>query len=317
MLVFSLPVWAQNDSGMVHSWLAKTSEAMRTLNYEGTFVYSHNGKLESMRIIHKVDAYGEHERLVSLNGEAREVIRNNTRITCILPASKSVVVDKSRPKQFFPFSMAARNINRLDKYYEFRLGKQERIAGRMAQRVSIKPRDIYRYGYRLWIDTESGILLKSDMLNTRGRSVEQVMFTDIRINHDIPSEALTPQIVGKEYKWFADDEKPSTEIKPLRTPEWKVSKLPQGYMMAESNHHRLPTSKWPVEHLVYTDGLATVSVYVEKLQGKDDSLHGVSHMGAVHAYGNVVDKHQVTVVGEVPQQAVELIGNSIVHMPGK
>lgn len=302
---------------MVHSWLSKTSKAMRNLNYEGTFVYSHNGKLESMRIIHKMDKHGEHERLVSLNGEAREVIRNHSRITCILPDSKSVMVDKSRPKQFFPFSMAAKNINRLDKYYEFKLGKQDRVAGRMAQTVSIKPRDMYRYGYRLWIDKESGVLLKSDMLDTRGKSVEQVMFTDIRINHTIPSEALTPQITGKEYTWFADEEKPATKVKPVHTPRWTAARLPRGYMMAESNKHRLPTSQWPVEHLVFTDGLATISVYVEKFQGKDDGLHGLSHMGAVHAYGNIIGKHQVTVVGEVPQQAVELIGQSIKYMPDK
>ena len=308
-LIIPAVAWSVDNSREAHEWLVRMSQASQMLNYKGTFIYLHNGKLEAMRIVHKFSDKGEQERLFSLNGVAREVVRNNSKITCILPDDKSVVVNKSRPKKLFPVDLTSKDVVRLGQYYIFELGGQDRIASRNTQQVLVKPRDRYRFGYRLWLDKETGLLLKSDMVNETGESIEQIMFTQIDYSSVITDEALKPRLMGAQYKWF-EHEKDASDAMELEQ-GWDVAASPEGFMMTERDRRRLPAGKMPVEHFVYSDGLATVSVYIEKVEDQDDYMRGLSHMGAVHVFGNIVSDYQVTVVGEVPAETVELIGNSI------
>lgn len=309
LLIAPAASWSADNSREAHEWLVRMSQAAQMLNYEGTFIYLHNGRLEAMRIVHKFDDKGEQERLFSLNGTAREIVRDNSKITCILPDDKSVVVDQSRPKKLFPVDLTSKDVTRLGQYYSFELGGQDRIAARDTQQVLVKPRDHYRFGYRLWLDKETGLLLKSDMVDGRGESIEQIMFTHIDYSTVISDKALKPELMGTQYKWF-EHKKDSVVAMELEK-GWDVETYPDGFMMTERGRRRLPAGKMPVEHFVYSDGLATVSVYIEKVEDQDDRMHGVSHMGAVHVFGNVVNDYQVTVVGEVPAETVKLIGDSV------
>lgn len=299
-------------SDEARGWLEKMSHAAQTLNYDGVFVYLHDGRLEAMRIVHRRDGRGERERLLSLNGTAREVIRDNHSIACILPDSKSVVVDKSRPKKLFSSPLAGQNIPALEGYYTLSLGERNRIAGHAAQIVLVKPKDEYRYGYRLWIGADSGLMLKSDMVDGTGNAVEQIMFTQINVRSEIPDADLEPAISGKEFTWFMD---PGERSAPMPGDgQWQVMRLPAGFVLTQHRKHHLPASDMPVEHMVYTDGLATVSVYIEQVDSGKDLLGGISRMGAVNAYGRIIDEHQITVVGEVPQATVKLIGESVARI---
>ncbi|MDH5189831.1 MAG: MucB/RseB C-terminal domain-containing protein [Gammaproteobacteria bacterium] len=309
LLITPAVSWSEDNSREAHEWLVRMSQAAQMLNYEGTFIYLHNGRLETMQIVHKFGDKGEQERLFSLNGVAREIVRDNSKITCILPDDKSVVVDKSRPKKLFPDDLTSKDVMRLEQYYKFELGEQDRIAGRKTQQVLVKPRDGYRFGYRLWLDSETGLLLKSDMVNETGEPIEQIMFTRIDYSAVISDKALMPELMGKQYKWF-EHEKDTVEAMELEK-GWDVENSPEGFMMTERGRRRLPAGKMPVEHFVYSDGLATVSVYIEKVEEQNDLMQGVSYMGAVHVFANVVNDHQVTVVGEVPAETVEFIGNSV------
>lgn len=309
LLITPAVTWSADNSREAHEWLVRMSQAAQMLNYEGTFIYLHNGKLEAMHIVHKFSDKGEQERLSSLNGAAREIVRDNSTITCILPDDKSVVVDRSRPKKLFPVDLTSKDVNRLGKYYSFELGETGRIASRNTQQVLVKPRDHYRFGYRLWLDKETGLLLKSDMVDERGESIEQIMFTQIDYSAVIPDIALKPKLMGTQYKWFEHEKNSPVEMELEK--EWDVTISPDGFMMTERGHRRLPAGKMPVEHFVYSDGLATVSVYIEKVEEQDDRMHGLSHMGAVHVFGNIVNDYQVTVVGEVPAETVKLIGDSV------
>ncbi|MGD2055826.1 MAG: sigma-E factor regulatory protein RseB domain-containing protein, partial [Gammaproteobacteria bacterium] len=171
LLAATGPLYAQE----ARQWLDEMSGALQTLDYDGTFVYLHDGKLEAMRIIHQVDDEGEKERLISLTGSAREVVRDNETVTCIMSDSKSVMVGQSRPRQ--PFPVVPRDVDSLFAYYRIEALGADRIAGNMAQVIAITPRDAYRYGYRFWIDKDSKMLLKSDLNDANGRPIEQVMFT--------------------------------------------------------------------------------------------------------------------------------------------
>lgn len=316
LLCLSLAAAAAEDSGVqAKEWLDRMVDAVKTLNYEGTFIYAHQGQLESMHIVHSADAAGEHERLVSLNGAAREIIRDDNVLTCFLPDSRSVVVEKSRPRKYIPEGLLNLGEN-LQRYYRFQMLDKDRVAGRSAQVIAIKPRDRYRYGYRLWLDRESAMLLKSDLIDAEGRALEQMMFTRLELRDHIPETLLKPANSGQGYRWFRAKDKPA-KGEHHETHRWEATRLPEGFMMSMQAEHPLPTSVMPVEHMVFTDGLSSVSVYIEKPQQSERMLDGTSRMGAVNAYGTVVGGHQVTVVGEVPEATVRMIGESVRRVPAE
>jgi len=311
LLLSSLTVNAEQiTSDTVREWLGRVTDAGKNLNYQGTFVYRHGNDLEAIRIIHKADENGERERMISLTGSAREIIRNNKFVTCISPDNKSVVVDNKTPGARLP--SFPKELAKLDAYYDFNFEGYERVASRQARRVVIKPQDKFRYGYRLWIDDAFELLLRSELLDPEGNAVEQIMFTDIKLYETIDEKLLQPNISGREYTWVTDDEKPHD--KPMVVDaRWSVKNKPKGFMLEHHNMHRLPESDLPVEHLVYTDGLAWVSIYIEKLASESDLLQGASSMGAVNAFGRIMGDYHITAVGEVPAVTVELLSSSVVH----
>jgi len=303
---------ADDSSAQARQWLEKMEHAVKTMNYEGSFVYIHGDHLEAMRIVHVADKSGEHERLLSLNGAAREILRDNDMLTCILPDTRSVVVEKSRPRKYIPAGLLKLD-KKLFRHYEFKMLGQDRMTGRAAQVIEVKARDQYRYGYRLWLDRATGMLLKSDLVDGHGMPVEQMMFTSIRMDKEIPPSALKPVISGKGYKWFRQEKPPWAPNREERA--WKVTRLPPGFTMSMHVAHDMPVSVMPVDHMMFTDGLASVSVYVEEPDKKEKPFNGTSRMGAVNAFGKVIAGHQVTVVGEVPKATVMMIGESVRYEP--
>jgi len=309
LLTSSLTVNAEQiTSDTVREWLGRVTDAGKNLNYEGTFVYRHGNDLEAIRIIHKSDENGERERMISLTGSAREIIRNNKFVTCISPDNKSVIVDNKTPGTRLP--SFPKEFSKLDAFYDFNFEGYERVASRQARRVVIKPQDNFRYGYRLWIDDAFELLLRSELLDSEGNAIEQIMFTDLKLFESIDEELLQPNISGRKFNWVTDDETPHDAPMSVDT-RWTVKNKPDGFMLEHHNMHRLPESNLPVEHLVYTDGLAWVSIYIEKLAPESELLQGSSNMGAVNAYGRIMGQYHITAVGEVPAMTVELLSNSV------
>ncbi len=288
---------------------ARMHQAGRSLDYEGTFVYQHGDQLESLRIVHKTGAGKVRERLVSLNGAPREIIRTGSEVRCYLPDENAVLIEHRRAdNRNFP-ALLPDSLAQLKGHYKIRVGKEGRVAARKAVSVRIKPRDAYRYGYLLWADEASGLLLKASLLDEHGGVVEQYMFTQVSIGKPIAESELKPQYPTKGIVWQRADEGTPTPS----AGRWTAAHLPTGFSLSARMMRMLPARKQPVEHLVYSDGLAVVSVFVEKVgdEAKPNVLSGLTHMGAVHAFGKVVDGHQVTVVGETPALTVDMIGESV------
>jgi sigma-E factor negative regulatory protein RseB len=292
-----------------HEWLMKINHAARDLEYDGIFVYQHDVQLEAMHIFHKVENKSVKERLVSLNGAPREIIRDATEVRCYWPDKNSVMVEyRKADSKGFP-SILPERLQDLDEYYVLRLGNTERITGRLAQLVIVKPVDQYRYGYHLWADAETGLLLKADLLDTKGAILEQFMFTQINIGIKIPDAALAPGMTGKSMVWYRED---GDTRHVSEKPGWSAAQLPKGFRLSAHMTRRLPMRKQPVEHLVYTDGLAAVSVFIEKQEkGVKPFMQGPSRMGAVHAMSAQSGDFQITTVGEVPAATVAFIGESV------
>jgi sigma-E factor negative regulatory protein RseB len=306
LLAASAPVAAAETA---RQWLDEMSSALQTLDYDGTFVYLHDGKLEAMRIFHQVDAGGERERLVSLTGSAREVLRDDKAVTCIMPDNKSVMVGQSRPRQ--PFPVVPRDLGSVSHHYLLEDMGDDRMAGYMTRVIAITPKDDYRYGYRFWIDKNTRMLLKSDLTGTDNEPIEQVMFTRLAIGAEISDSELEPSLTGEGYSWHRQEDVRQDPVVDPGKPAWRVARLPAGFELTHFQHKRMRQDGAAAEHMVYSDGLATVSVYVEQLPASGTAIKGLSTMGAVNAYGLLLDGYQVMVVGEVPPVTVEMIARSV------
>lgn len=295
----------------LHGLLVRMNHAAQNLDYEGTFIYQRGDQLESLRIFHKVTSDGTQERLVSLNGAPREIIRTQREVRCYLPDENAVMVEHRRADgRSFP-SLLPESLASLKNHYRLRVGKDGRVAGRKAKSVFIKPRDGYRYGYLLWADESTGLLLKASLLDENAAVVEQYMFSQISIGQPIPDSDLQPQNLGKGYVWRS-----AAQPSPGSTTgeRWRAERLPAGFALTARVTRQLPGQQQPVEHLVYSDGLAVVSVFIETAESsaRATALSGLSQMGSVHAYGKIHDGYQITVVGEAPAATVDMIGESVV-----
>lgn len=302
---------AGESSGDPQERLDRMARAAQSLNYDGIFVYSNGAKMQSMRIIHRSDEDGERERLVALSGAAREVLRDRERVTCILPDKQSVVVAKSRPQEFLHSPLFDTRTG-FGRFYDMSVRPGERIAGRHTELVTVEPRDRYRYGYRLWTDRETGLLLKSELVDENGAVAERLVYTNIELPETIPDELLEPEISGAGFTWYRDESAEAADpSRPAGEPTWFPHWLPEGFAM--SDHARAPIldSRDPVEHLVFSDGLASLSVFIERLETAGKPLDGLDSMGAVNAYGSMLEGFQITVVGEVPAETVTRVAGSV------
>lgn len=297
-------------------WLTRMVNAADTLNYDGLFVYQHGERLQSMRIVHRVDGGVVRERLVSLGGAGREIIRKGGEVRCYLPDQNSVMIEHRQPQGLgFP-ALLSENPSNLDKYYEILADRVGRVAGRSAQHVIIRPRDEYRYGYRLWADRDTGLLLKASVIDSNDKVIEQFMFTQVRIGGTIPDAALEVDDANRKLI----TRRASVESPPLAAdaePRWEASELPPGFVLRARTHRLVDSQRAPFEHVVYSDGLAVVSVFVEeRTEGAADQLvTGATQRGATHVFGRTLDRYQVTVVGDVPAPTVSLIGAGIQARP--
>jgi sigma-E factor negative regulatory protein RseB len=309
IFIFSLNGIAHGAGKPVLDVLMRMQMALQDLNYHGTLVYLQDGQVQSMRIIHKASEDGEYERLINLNGVAREVIRKDDVVTCYMPDKKKVTVDKRQYNRHILSKLVENDFVALQEFYDFKLEGEDRIAGLKAQRVLIQPKDKLRYGYRLWLGTKDALLLKSDLLSVKGKVLEQVMFADIHIVDQIPMDMLTPVSSSKGFSWFrhGSEDKGQHDA----SENWKIKSLPKGFSISTHVRQALPDSDQPTEQWIATDGLASVSIYVEDLIAGNNVFEGVMQKGAMNIFGLSLSGHQVTVVGEVPANTVEMIARSV------
>jgi len=295
------PAWAD-----ARTLLARMAETMRTGAYEGTFVHQRADTIQTLSLSHAVLDGVTHERLRTLSGEPFEVIRVGDRITCVWPAASEAVVAR-RPEDLLPTESLGQ-LAELPTAYDAEIVGSERMTGREAHVVAIRPRDEARYGYRLWLGREDHLLLRSDLVGPQGAVLERMVFTGIRTTGSLPASRFEPEIdKGDHAEHFAATSGGhSTEM-----PAWRPARLPSGFEPVSHREMSIADNGQLVQHSVYSDGLASVSVFVEPAGADTVALEGLTYMGAVHAFGRRVGDHQVTVVGELPAETVRAIADSV------
>ena len=292
------------------AWLQKIATAAHELNYSGTFIYQYGNHTETSRIVHAVDSSGEHEKLEILDGLPREIIRNNDEVQCFLPESKTVKVEKRLQRKPFP-ALLPEQLSNLGESYLIKLGGHQRIAGFYCQVLLLEPKDDLRYGYHLWAETNSGLLLKASMLDEKNDVVEQMTFTQLNISGPIDEEMLKPKYPAKAAGWRYDR---SGQPEPISTETgWSVKNPLAGFKKIMEAKRMVSGKPAPISHIVYSDGLAAISVFVEPRAPGVKPLNGVSKRGALNIYTKPLDDYQVTVLGEAPPMTVMEIGNSVYY----
>ncbi|MGB9329365.1 MAG: MucB/RseB C-terminal domain-containing protein [Steroidobacteraceae bacterium] len=297
-------------------WLARMNQALTRGNYDGTFSHWHGGQVETLRIIHRVQDGMVSERLASLDGSGREFIRSGASLACYLPDKRTVVVEQwpqQEPLVGFP-AVNAQTAN----FYDIKEVARTRLNRRDTHVISVTPKDEYRYGYRLWIDDSTAMPLKTQLCDAHGQVIEQIVFSSLTVSSHIPDALFKPEFSTEGFHWVRDTQAPL--IAPATDPAaWNAMRLPPGFHMTVRSAQTLPGSPQPVDHLVFTDGVASVSVFVEIQQGGPQApgapaqvpVAEVATVGSSSAFSTVIDGHKITAVGEVPPVTVQFIATQV------
>lgn len=286
-------------------WLQRIYHATQTLSYTGTFVYQHDRRSETSRVTRLASAQEQVERLEVLDGEPREIVRSKEGVRCYLPQSRTLKVDRHGASSRFPAVLPSQ-LSQLLSHYSATLGTPDRVAGRACQTVVLRPMDNYRYGHELCADTITGMLLRSITLNENDVMVEQFTFTQLDVG-DVSPRAVEPRHATRSWRI----EEASVQPADLGAAGWRVdADLPGFRKIVEVM--RVPNERGPVGQLVYSDGLAAVSVFIEMAQGRRDSVRrGATAVGGVNIVVREVEGHVVTVVGEAPAASVRRIADQV------
>ena len=304
-LLVAAPAFGE-DAG---EWLQRAALAARSLNYVGTVANQHGGRIETSRLIHFSDAGGEYEKLTNLDGPAREVIRVNDQVRCYYTDAKLVRVEPRALHNVFP-SLLPQQLATLAEYYNFRKAETARIAGLETQAYVFEPKDGMRYGHKFWADVSTGLLLKARLLNEKNETVEQFAFNDIQIGAKLDRDMFNAPLLVPPADWQVR-EAGHGEVSPQET-GWIVKDLPPGFTKVVEGYRTLRGKPDKVAHLVFSDGLVAVSVFVEPTPSTPQPV-GLSQQGGVNVYSRPLNEHLITVLGEAPGATVRQIAYSVSH----
>jgi sigma-E factor negative regulatory protein RseB len=302
LLLCALCAWvaagAQAGSD-AHAWFERMREALHGQDYEGRFVYQVGPQLEAMYVVHRVSGAVELERLVSLNGDHKQVIRGDQAVACLEPGKHRISVieglggDSRR-------STALLDSAQLLNHYQMAMGERQRIAGREAQLIRIIPRDGFRFGYDLYLDSATALPLRTVMLDRDGQQQSQMMFVELKTGKDITPiehDVSALQLARPERITVA------AGVSDPTSSGWRFATLPPGFVL---HSYRADSKR---RHFIFSDGLATLSLYIEP--AAEGGLGGFSSVGATWAYGAQRHGRQITAVGEVPRETLRLIAHAV------
>lgn len=310
LCVLALPLSGLAEMAEADLWrmMEKAGQAAHKLNYKGIFVYQSGRTVSSTQIIHMNYPQGEFARLMSLDGVPREVLRQGNEVVVFNPRSEKVTIEKWRIQSAFPGILPSLPLM-LKAGYRVSHAGEERSGGRLGVIVQLEPRDGFRYGYRFTFDSEFGLLLKSVMLDERKNVIEQVAFNQLTLMSSEGLDWFTPAVEpGKTYVM-----EPEETITPSTDEEsgWVVTQLPPGFKKVHDVRRTAPGKSVPINHLVFSDGLASVSLFVEAYDKRRAAKLGQAQHGATNINAMVLDGYQIVVVGEVPAITVKQIAEAV------
>lgn len=285
-------------AGEADQWLTRMADALSQTDYQGTLVYLDGSRMETLKVYRS--ARDSRERLVVLTGSHREIVRDGDTLICIGAGDPTVAYEGS-PLAKWEETVSAAQSGMLSEY-ELVLGDVERVAGYDTQVLALRPHDAFRYGYRLWLESETGLPLRI-VLEDGGKGeqpLEQLMFTEVQVGVTPTPGDLRPSI--PDFNRHYSLSSPATDAIEVA---WTVSGVPAGFVLRSQRHTQAG------DHLVYSDGLASVSVYIEP-RGDKVQKSSASRAGAVHARAFTLGDQRVFVIGKVPAATIERFARGVV-----
>ena len=288
------------DGRSAEQWLQLVQQAARKLDYSGTLVYQQGAEVRMSRIVHVFDGKVSHERLQPMDGRPLEFIREADEVRCLIPEAKRVVIERKTRAASFP-ALAATATSELLQHYTVKVTGRERVGGFDCQVLEIRPRQGDRYGYRLWVDRATGLLLRSQTVNERGDVLEQLAFAEVRIG-GVDREQLKPSWPTDGWKVEEAAHRPVD----LKEQGWRLVP-PSGFKPLYTV--RRPMTSGPALQAVYSDGLASLSVFIEPASAASVS-EPLPQRGPINAYARRVGESMVTVVGEIPAETARAVAQA-------
>lgn len=308
---FSAANFALADSGDAQdglTWLRKMTSASNQINYSGTFVYQPRGLSETSRIVHYANpAGGVFEKLETLDGPAREVIRSNDQVTCYLPSTKTVIIEQ-RNTRLLP-TLMPEHMTDVTENYAVKMGQLDRVAGHECQVVTLVPKDGLRYGRHFCVEIRSGLPLRVRTFNEKNEAVESFAFTQLVIGGSFNRDKVKSKYAAKSQNWRIDRSAFNVSERSVDT-GWVIKNPPAGFKKLMEVKRMVAGRSGSVAQIVFSDGIAAVSVFIEPM-AKQRPAQSLTHQGAVNIYTRSVADHMVTVLGEAPAATVMQIANSL------
>ena len=298
----------------IAEWLTRMHEASRKRAYIGTFVVSAGSSMSSARIWHICDGTQQMERVESLNGAPRSTFRRNDEVVTFMPETRTAVAERREALGLFPQLLASPDSS-IAQFYSARQIGVERVAGFEAEVVALQPKDGLRFGYRVWNEKKSGLVVKLQTLDGDGKVVEQVAFSELQLNAPESMAKLTQMMNNTEGYRIERTEL----VKTTAIAEGWVLRTPVPGFRSMSCHRRPGAAGDPASdktmQWVFSDGLASVSLFVEAFDRRRHAQEGVSAAGATHTLTRkLVDKGGewwLTVVGEAPIQTLHAFSQGL------
>lgn len=286
-------------------WLNRMAAAVQMTSYEGTVIRIQDGKVDVLKVVHAVNDGVIREKVVAQEGNGLEIIRVGNEVHSILPHRKSILVEQWGDQSTF-FSTLPSSEIRFGSEYDVAIVRNERVAGRDTKLLAIRPHDAYRYGHRIWLDTETNFPLRTQLIDDDGTAIEEVKFADITFIKEIQASALTPSFSIENFTWLTQTAGHSAmEIET----NWTSDELPAGFRAVATHEELMQGSDDRVIHILYSDGLANVSVFIVASDG--NMLAGAARLGGSNSYSIEIGGHEITAIGEVPALTVETIATTM------
>jgi sigma-E factor negative regulatory protein RseB len=293
----------------VATWIGRMSGAPNQLCYMGTFVRESGGKMESLRIAHYTEGKEATEKVEFLDGPAREVIRSNENVAVYFPGNKTIKLVHRKARKFFP-ALLTSSPETYTENYRVTLGNVERVAGHECQGMQFEPKDTMRYPRWFCAENASGLIIKTNLKDEKGVLLEQMSFTQLTVGKPQVKRDHTKSSYPDAKLQWRTDASPLEDLKPAHS-GWTVSNAPAGFHKAMEVQRNMPNKDKPIFHQVFSDGLASVSIFIEPQSVQNKPSLGSSHQGAVNTYITAIADHLVTVMGEVPAMTVQQIAQSV------
>jgi sigma-E factor negative regulatory protein RseB len=281
----------------INEWLVRMHDASRQRSYVGTFVVSSsNGAMASARIWHACDGQRQVERVETLSGERRSTIRRDDEVVTFLPESRIVRTERREALGLFPELTRAEE-TAIPEFYTARRVGSDRVAGFDADIVQMLPRDALRFGYRIWSEKKSGLVVKLQTIDDSGRVLEQAAFSELQMDAPLRMDRLA-QMMSVPAGWRV--EKSEAARTTAADEGWGLKQPVPGFRA--TNCYKRPVEG--VLQCIFSDGLASVSLFIENYDPQHPRQEGVFESGATHTLTRQLQDWWVTVVGEVPPQTL-------------